>query len=250
MLWLHGSLPKIVVFLVAMLCGFYRNIWKEQAVSGAGVKNLPWRWMWHRFESQKKGICTVLPWRLRKHVRSQHWYIPDKSARSRFCVMWGERESRNKLQGPGGPEGGPRGPERVLECVAYVCVFLGSITICSLYTLTLSNQSLNHTANKSQSFRFGLNIFSWYDNAGGTSVKKCSPNTFSTAVHPRKSLLFVPWKWAQYISRTVCLLSTKLCCVILDHLFTSHIPIFTVSETKISQWASCLCSFFSNCINP
>jgi hypothetical protein len=45
-------------------------------------------------------------------------------------------ESRYKLTGPGGPEGGPRS-----DYVAHVFVLLGSIIICRLYKLTLSDQA-------------------------------------------------------------------------------------------------------------
>jgi hypothetical protein len=52
-----------------------------------------------------------------------------------LAVPTREGGSRYKLQGPGGPEGGP-GP----DYVAYVYVFLSSIILCRLYKLTLSDQ--------------------------------------------------------------------------------------------------------------
>jgi hypothetical protein len=67
---------------------------------------------------------------------SGHLHTQAKEGAPGTSAIEREGGSRYKLPGPGGPEGGP-GP----EFVAYVFVFLGSIIICRLYKLTLSDQA-------------------------------------------------------------------------------------------------------------
>jgi len=83
------------------------------------------------------------------------------------------RRIRYKLPGPGGTERGP-GP----DYIAYVFVFLGTITICRLGKLILLYQA-RLSATDSQSFRFSVTICSWATLAGGGSRK-----IFNTGVGP------------------------------------------------------------------
>ena len=64
---------------------------------------------------------------------------------------WG---SRYKLPGPGCPKGSP-GP----GYVAHVFVFLGSYHYLSIVQINPFRPSPNHSATKSQSFTFSVNIF-------------------------------------------------------------------------------------------
>jgi len=63
------------------------------------------------------------------------WYPLQSTQFPSEAPTRGDR-SRYKLPGPGGPVWGP-GP----EYAAFVFVFLGSITTCRLYKLTLSDQA-------------------------------------------------------------------------------------------------------------
>ena len=76
---------------------------------------------------------------------------------------------------------------------------------------------------------------------GGELGEKFSPNTFSTALFPRKYLHFCALKvGAVHFSDTLLAVYVTLPCHILKSL-----SIFTASESQILQGASCLCFFFS-----
>jgi hypothetical protein len=75
---------------------------------------------------------------------------------------WGGRKPVQVI-GVGGPEGGPWS-----HYVAYVLVFLGSIIICRLYRLTLSDKAIVTLQLTILSVRFSVKTFSWPVHAGGT----------------------------------------------------------------------------------
>lgn len=67
-----------------------------------------------------------------------------------------------KLPEPGTPEWGP-----VLDYVAYVSVFLGSISICRLHKLTLSDQTHITLQMRDSFYELMYEMFSWVAFAGG-----------------------------------------------------------------------------------
>jgi len=109
-------------------------------------------------------------------------------------------------------------------CIFFV--FLGSIIKCRLYKLTLPNRTLIHCADKSQCFRFGLNIFGWYDLArgGGASVKHFHRAHSRRPCSQENSLHFCALKvGAVHFSDTLLAVYEALRCHILNNIITVHI---------------------------
>jgi len=78
------------------------------------------------------------------------------------------------------------------DCVPYVLVFLGRVTICRLYKLTLSYLSPRHSATERQRFRFSVNIFSQSvleKKVGGGDFLHLGPNPLSADLLKASSFL-------------------------------------------------------------